>query len=383
MTELLVRIFTKGNNTDDRYEFGRMAGMVGFAANLLLFIAKLLTGILSSSVAVIADSFNNLSDAGSSVVTLVGFRMASAPPDKEHPFGHGRMEYVTAMVIAVMILFAGFELGKSSVERILDPAKTAFGIVSLIILAAAILGKLWLARFFRNIGKRIRSRALLAAAADSRNDVICTGLVLVSGVVGWLTGIGLDGYIGVLVAGFVMWSGISVLRGTISPLLGQAPDAELVSDIKQTVLGHKGIIGIHDLMVHNYGPGNRIISLHAEVSSDEDVMLSHDLVDCIEREMVEKYNAVVCIHMDPVDTEDDRVKALQTLTEGILKEIDPSLTLHDFRVVFGETHTNMIFDVVVPFDYKKVKELCDDLQQRVWQTDPRLFTVATIEHSFT
>ena len=347
------------------------------------FHCKAADGILSSSVAVIADSFNNLSDAGSSVVTLVGFRMASAPPDKEHPFGHGRMEYVTAMVIAVMILFAGFELGKSSVERILDPAKTAFGIVSLIILAAAILGKLWLARFFRNIGKRIRSRALLAAAADSRNDVICTGLVLVSGVVGWLTGIGLDGYIGVLVAGFVMWSGISVLRGTISPLLGQAPDAELVSDIKQTVLGHKGIIGIHDLMVHNYGPGNRIISLHAEVSSDEDVMLSHDLVDCIEREMVEKYNAVVCIHMDPVDTEDDRVKALQTLTEGILKEIDPSLTLHDFRVVFGETHTNMIFDVVVPFDYKKVKELCDDLQQRVWQTDPRLFTVATIEHSFT
>lgn len=383
MIDFLIGMVSKNKTSNSRHSFGRLAGLVGLVANLLLFSVKLLAGLLSSSVAIIADAFNNLSDAGSSIVTLVGLRMASTPPDKEHPFGHGRMEYVTAVVIAIMILFAGFELAKSSIGEILNPAEKAFGLISVIILIASIVIKLWLALFYKNIGNRIHSATLWAAATDSRNDVICTSVVLASTVFGWLTEISVDGYAGTFVAVFIMWSGFSVLRDTISPLLGQAPEQDLVRDIKETVLAHDGIIGIHDLIVHSYGPGNRIISLHAEVSSSEDMMRSHDLIDRIEREIMGKYNAVACIHMDPVDTDDERVKALRLFVEEVLAAIDQSLTLHDFRVVFGETHTNLIFDVVVPFHYKKTKDLCEEVQRRVWNTDPQLFTVATIENSYT
>ncbi len=380
MSNLLSRIKNKINDNQD---YGKLAGIVGIVLNLVLFGAKLAAGLLSASVAIMADAFNNLSDAGSSIVTLVGFHMASAPPDKEHPFGHGRMEYISAMVIAIMILFAGFELFKTSVEKIISPEKTDFGLLTVVILTASIIVKLCLAMFYSNIGKKIDSQSLKAAALDSRNDMICTFIVLAAAVLGWQTGLMIDGYVGTVAAAFVMWSGFSVLRDTVSPLLGQAPDPELVQSIKQTVLAHDGIIGVHDLIVHNYGLGNRVVSLHAEVSSDEDMMRSHDLIDCIEQEITEKYSAVTCIHMDPIDTNDERVSEFRAIVENVLDSINPELSLHDFRVVFGETHTNLIFDVVVPFKYKKTKTLCDEIQGRVWQTDPRLFIVATIEHSYT
>ncbi|MDD2417635.1 MAG: cation diffusion facilitator family transporter [Oscillospiraceae bacterium] len=384
MTDLLIRIFlNKNKSMITRHSYGRLTGIVGITANLILFLIKLIAGLLSSSIAVIADGFNNLSDAGSSVVTLVGFRLASTPPDKEHPFGHGRMEYITTMVIAIMILFAGIELVRTSLDKIINPTAAEFGWVTIIILVVAIAIKLWLALFYRKIADEIDSEALVASSVDSRNDVICTTLVLVSALIGWFTSINIDGYVGVGVAVFVMWSGVSILRDTVSPLLGQAPSPQLVKDIKDTVLAYQGIIGLHDLIVHNYGPGKCIVSLHAEVSSEDELMHSHDLIDRIEREITEKYNAAVCIHLDPVDIKDERVNALRTFVDDILEGINPSLSLHDFRVVFGETHTNLIFDLVVPFKYKNTRDLREKVEQLVQESNPQLFTVITIEHSYT
>lgn len=362
---------------------GKIAGIIGIVLNLVLFTAKLTAGLLSSSVAILADAFNNLSDAGSSAVTLVGFRMASAPPDSEHPFGHGRMEYISALIIGIIILFAGFELAKSSVEKILVPEKPEFGWLSLTVLVVSIIIKILLALFYRSMGVKINSPVLKAAAVDSRNDVVCTGLVLGAAFFGQRTGLVVDGYVGAFVAAFVIWSGISVLRGTVSPLLGQAPDSELVDSIKQTVTSYDGILGVHDLIVHSYGQESRIVSLHAEVSCDEDIIRSHDLIDRVERDIAEKFNAVTCIHMDPIDTSDEHVAGFKAVVEKALNDIDPEFCLHDFRVVFGETHTNLIFDVVVPFKYKNARALCGEIQNRVWEHDSKLFTVATIEYGYT
>lgn len=387
MTGIILKLIEKKYKETEggshRQALGRVSGRVGIAVNLFLFAAKLLAGILSSSIAVIADAFNNLSDAGSSIVTLVGFHLASAPPDKEHPFGHGRMEYISAMAISAIIMFAGFELAKSSIVKILNPAAISFGAVSFIIIAVSIIIKLWLMAFYKNIGNRINSKTLYAASVDSRNDAICTCLIAVSAIVNVFAKINIDGYIGIGIAVFVMWSGISILKDTISLLLGQAPDPELVKNIRETVLGYDGIIGLHDLIVHSYGPTKRIISFHAEVSCDEDLMRSHDLIDRIERDLMGKYNAVVCIHMDPVDTKDDRIKELRELVEGVVMKIDGAVSIHDFRVVFGETHTNLIFDMVVPFNCKDVGALCDKVQNLVWEINPSLFTVITTEHSYT
>lgn len=387
LTKFLIRRFVRdADNKEDekvRYAYGRLAGAAGLAANVLLFAAKLLAGALAGSVAVMADAFNNLSDAGSSVVTLIGFKLSSAPPDAEHPFGHGRMEYLSALGVAALIMAAGIQFFLSAVDKIRHPSLPEFGVLTVVILLAAIVVKLWMALFFRRIGNLIGSQTLRAACADSRNDVVCTAVVLVSSVVGWLSGVAIDGYVGVAVSLFVVWSGFSIVRETISPLLGQAPDPEMVREIRETVLAHPGVIGVHDLMIHNYGPGRLVLSLHAEVPCEADMMRSHDLIDCIERELSRKYHAVACIHMDPVDSENEEVERLRAMTEGVLKAIDSRLTLHDFRVVFGETHTNLIFDVVVPFDFKQEAGLKAEIQRRVTEKDARLYTVATLEHSFT
>lgn len=387
MTDLLIRLFIRHpqdtKSAGARLSYGRMAGSTGLCANILLFLIKLLAGLLTASVAITADAFNNLSDAGSSVVTLVGFKLSSAPPDKEHPFGHGRMEYLTAMAIAIVIVLAGFELAKSSVDKILHPTVTDFTVLSILILVIAVGVKLWMAFFYRKIGVLIDSEALKAAMTDSRNDVLCTSFVLICSVFSMLTGIQIDGYVGIAVAVFVMWSGFSVLRKMASPLLGEAPNPAMVEDIRKTVLEHDGIVGVHDLIVHNYGPGRCIISLHAEVPSDADVMSSHDVIDCIEKEIMGKYNAVSCIHMDPIDTKDERVGTLRALLKDIVKDIDSRLEIHDFRVVFGTTHTNVIFDLVIPFDYKGKIGLNDEVQRRVREMYPNIYVVATVEYSYT
>ena len=387
LTKWLVKTFVKRpEDTDDervRYTYGRLAGAAGLTANVLLFAAKLAIGALSGSVAILADAFNNLSDAGSSIVTLVGFKLSSAPPDAEHPFGHGRMEYLSALGVAALIMAADFELFLSAVDKIRHPALPEFGVLTIVVLALAIAVKLWMALFYKKIGNTIRSEALKASCADSRNDVICTGVVLLTSLIGWLSGVAIDGYVGLLVALFVIWSGFTVIKETVSPLLGQAPDPEMVQDIKNTVMAHPGIIGVHDLMIHNYGPGRLVLSLHAEVSCHEDMMRSHDLIDCVERELSRKYRAIACIHMDPVDSGNEEVEALKITVETILEDIDPRLTMHDFRVVFGETHTNLIFDVVAPFDFKDEASVKAELQRRVTVVNPQLFTVVTVEHSFT
>lgn len=359
---------------------GKMAGIGGVAANLILFAAKLSVGLLASSVAIVADALNNLSDSGSSLVALFGVRMASAPPDKEHPFGHGRMEYLSTMMVAIMIMLAGYELAKSAIIKIIEPQSAAFGWVTALVLVLSMIVKLWLALFYRKIGKAISSQTLQAAFADSRNDILCTAAVLVSGMVEYFTGWMLDGYIGLLVAAFVLYSGFSIIKSTITPLLGQKPDPDLVEQIRQTVLSSEHILGIHDLIVHDYGPGRCIVSLHAEVSSSGDVLLIHDRIDQIERELMDKFQIAACIHMDPIDTEDERIPALKQMVADLLREMDEQLHLHDFRVVFGDTHTNLIFDLEVPFGYANAGKLPSEIQKRVHQQDPSLMTVVTVEH---
>lgn len=386
-SDALCRRFIKDSDkTDDpkvRFAYGRLAGIVGILCNLLLCGGKLLAGILAGSLAMIADAFNNLSDAGSSIVTLIGFKLADAPPDKDHPFGHGRMEYLSAMGVAVLIILAGFELATSAFDKILHPAASTFSWISVIILAVSILVKLWMAVFNRRIGKKIRSDALCAAGMDSRNDVICTGVVLVSSLLTLVWEVSVDGYVGMAVALFVIWSGFTVIRDTVSPLLGQAPDPELVRDIQQTVLAYEGVVGIHDLIVHDYGPGRMMVSLHAEVPEDQPISKSHDVIDNIEMELQERFNLLACIHMDPIDTDNPETQRLKAVAIRLMNEMDESLTLHDFRVVAGDTHTNLLFDLVFPHRHPNPKGAAAALQEAIHAHDPKLFAVIKIEYSYT
>ena len=386
MRRFLIRRFIKNPDQplvpETRAAYGKLAGAAGLAANLLLFLAKVLAGVISGSLAMIADAFNNLSDAGSSVVTLLGFKLSAAPPDKEHPFGHGRMEYLSTMLVAAIIMLAGFELATASFDKILHPSLPTFSWISTAILVVSIGGKLWMALFYRHIGELIRSDTLKASMTDSRNDVICTSIVLVGSVVAQVWGVAVDGYIGMAIALFVLWSGFDVMRQTVSTLIGKAPDSELVEGIKNTVLGFEGVVGIHDMMIHNYGPGRCIVSLHAEVPSKEDIVKSHDIIDCIEQRLLQEYHVISCIHMDPIDTDNERVGDLRLLATTVLQDVDPNLHLHDFRVVFGDTHTNLIFDVTVPFGYKESATLGAEVQRRIQMVDERLFVVMTVEHSY-
>lgn len=387
LSDALCRRFIKDSaHTDDpkvRLAYGRLAGIVGIVCNLLLCGCKLLAGILAGSLAMIADAFNNLSDAGSAIVTLIGFKLAGAPPDKDHPFGHGRMEYLSAMGVAVLIILAGFELATSAFEKILHPTKADFRLVSAVILAVSIGIKLWMAVFNRRIGKLIRSDALAAAGTDSRNDVICTAVVLASSLLALVTPVSIDGYVGMAVALFVIWSGFTVIKDTVSPLLGQAPDPELVENIRRTVLAYDGVVGIHDLIVHDYGPGRIIVSLHAEVPEDQPISKSHDVIDNIEMELQEKFGILSCIHMDPVDTDNPETLRLKALTVRLMNEIDESLTLHDFRVVTGDTHTNLLFDLVFPCDHPDRQTATARLRDAVHAHDPKLYAVIKVESSYT
>ena len=361
LTKTLVRLFVPAAgeeplSADTRYAYGRMAGLTGLFCNLLLFAMKLAAGLLSGSLAIVADAFNNLSDGGSVVVTLFGFKLAARPADRDHPFGHGRMEYLSALGVAVLL--------------------------TMLILAASVAVKLWMSVFYRRIGTTIRSEALTASGVDSRNDVICTGLVLLTSLLSWRTGWVLDGYVGLAVALFVLWSGVGIIRETVSPLLGQRPDPELVLNIEQTVLAHEGIVGVHDVMVHDYGPGRVIVSRHAEVPASQDILVSHDIVDRIEQELMERFRIVSCIHMDPVSTDDAATERYKRLAERVVNDLDERLSLHDFRLVDGVGHINLIFDVVVPYDYPGRATLAEDISRRIHAADERLSAVVKIENSY-
>ena len=352
MVDLLVKAFiSRPDDWEDpeiRQRYGLLTGGVGIALNLLLSLGKFLAGVLTGSIAITADAFNNLSDAGSSVVTLAGFQMAAKRADDDHPFGHGRMEYISGLIVAGAILLVGVELVKSSVEKILRPEEIAFSWASVGILCAAILVKLWMFHFNRTLGRRIGSAAMGATAADSLSDAAATSAVLLGTLVGGLTGLHIDGWVGLLVAAFILRAGWGAARDTLDPLLGQSPDPKLVEDIEQTVLAHELVSGIHDLIVHDYGPGRRMVSLHAEVPMDADMLAVHDIIDDIERELKERFRIEAVIHMDPIATRDPRTNALKEQVAELVREVDPAMTIHDFRMTQGPHHQNLIFDVVAP-----------------------------------
>ena len=332
-------------------KYGNLAGIVGIICNVLLFAGKLLAGTLCGSVSVTADAVNNLSDASSSLVTLLGFRLAARPADEKHPYGHARMEYLSGLAVAVMILVIGVELVKSSVQKILHPETVEFSVLTAAVLTGSILLKLWMALFDRRLGKKISSAALIAAAADSRSDVIATGAVLLACVIGRLTGLMIDGWAGLLVALFILWSGVGVVKDTVDPLLGAKPDEELVRAIAYLMTSHVNILGFHDLMVHDYGPGRRFASVHAEIDHRIDPLIAHEILDEIERQAKKDLHVDLVIHYDPIVTDDPEVCAVRTRVLSILHAIDPRLSFHDFRMVSGPHHVNVIFDMVIPPEY--------------------------------
>lgn len=388
MTKLLIKLFIKNSddlsNNDVRSRYGNMSGAVGIFLNLCLFTAKLIAGVFSSSVSVIADAFNNLSDAGSSVVTFLGFKLASRPADKEHPFGHGRYEYVAGLGISVVILLVGIELIKSSIEKILNPeASMQITLVSACILTASVIIKLWMFFFNRYIAKKINSSALKATSLDSLSDCAATTIVLAGLAVSHFTGVRIDGWLGLAVALFIIFTGISTFRDSLSPLLGRSPDAEFVDSIKETVLSDEMVVGIHDLIVHDYGPGRIIISLHAEVPCDQDILKAHDAIDLVEKTLERKYNCLATIHMDPVASNDSYTNGLKMEIMEKITEIDETLSIHDFRVVKGDTHTNVLFDLVVPYKFKFDNDQTKVLvKEKIREIDPKLIPVMHIEKNF-
>ncbi len=356
MTKLLLRLFVKDyENTASsrvRSRIGRLSGAVGILCNLLLFGGKLLVGLLSGAVSIVADAMNNLSDAASSIVTLVGFKLAERPADEDHPYGHARYEYLSGLAVAALILLIGFELAKTSVEKIFSPSAVSVAIPTVVVLAGSILVKLWLSFFNRRLGKHIHSQALLATAVDSRNDVVATSAVLLAGIVEAVTHWQLDGYIGLLVALFIMYSGVTMAKETISPLLGESASPELRRLIVDVISSDHRVLGYHDLMVHDYGPGQRFASLHVEMDQGEDPLLCHEIIDNLERRCLQQHQVHLVIHYDPVAVGDALLdKMRQTVLEA-LQHLDSRLSLHDFRMVVGKGHTNLIFDVVLPFDLK-------------------------------
>ena len=387
MIEFLARVFIRHRDTLSpsalRQAYGQLCGAVGIGLNLLLFAGKLFAGTISGSIAITADAFNNLSDAGSSVVTLLGFRLAGRKPDPEHPFGHGRMEYISGLAVAGLILLMGVELGKSSLKKILSPEEIVSSPLVLAILAVSVAVKLYMFYYNRSIGKKIKSAAMSATATDSLSDAVSTTAVLIATLVGQLTGLNIDGWVGLLVALFILFSAYKAAKETLSPLLGQTPDPEFVERIEQIVLSYPEVLNIHDLIVHDYGPGRMMISLHAEVSADGDLLQLHDVIDNAEHRLKKELGCMAVIHMDPIITNDAHTDALRMAVAEKVKTIDPRLTIHDFRTVPGSTHTNLIFDVVVPYD---VKLTADEVRRRiealVKELDENYFAVVQIDNSY-
>ena len=356
MTQFLIRLFIRqpdhAQDPKVRAAYGNLAGVVGMVCNLLLCLGKLTVGTLFGSIAITADALNNLSDASSNVVSLVGFRLASKAPDAEHPFGHARYEYLAGLAVSVTILGIGFSLLKESVVKVLHPTPVVFSRLTIAVLAASILVKLWMSGFNRTIGRIIASETLIATAADSRNDVLSTGVVLFATILCHVTGWDiLDGLMGVAVAVFILVSGWGLVRDTLSPLLGESPSEDLVDHIEQKVLSYPGVLGMHDLMVHDYGPGHQFASLHVELPAEQDPLDAHDLIDNIERDFLKNDRLMVTIHYDPIVTSDAAVGVLRARLTEKLRQLDPELSLHDLRIVPGKTHTNVLFDLVLPAGY--------------------------------
>jgi cation diffusion facilitator family transporter len=387
LNSALIRLFVKDyknlGDSEVRERYGKFASIAGIASNFLLFLIKITAGTLFNSISITADAINNLSDSGSSLVTLFGFKMSGKPADAEHPYGHARMEYISGLVVSFVILILGVQLIQSSVQKIIHPEAMEFSIISVIILVTAILIKLWQSLFYKKIGKTINSTTLIATSADSRNDILATSSVLVSVLISRFAGINLDGYMGVAVALFILISGVRIVMDTVSPLLGTAPTREFVDKIYRKILTYESIIGLHDLTVHTYGEGKCFASLHCEVPAEQDIMISHDIIDNIERDFLRDEGIHLVIHLDPVVTSDERTNALKEQISELIAARSPDISMHDFRVVWGKTHSNLIFDIVVPFKFKTDdKELIQSLSDEISGLDENYRSVITVDLSY-
>ena len=387
MTDFLVRHFVRDyQQVQDpavRERYGVLSGGVGIFLNLLLSLGKFFAGVVTGSIAVTADAFNNLSDAGSSVVTLVGFKLAGQKADDGHPFGHGRIEYLAGLLVSLLILMVGVELGKTSIEKIIQPEEVAFSILSVGVLICSILIKLWMSVFNRKMGKRIHSAAMQATATDSLSDVVATSAVLAGTLIGHFAHVSIDGWIGVVVAVFILRAGWGAAKDTLNPLLGTAPDPELVKAIQQLVLSHEQVVGMHDLVIHDYGPGRRMCSFHAEVPEGDDIMEAHDAIDHIEREIQEKFGIETTAHMDPIATGDSEVVRLREQVSELVREIDPDMSIHDFRLTRGPRHSNLIFDVVVPHRCRlSDEEIRRRITEAAEQVVPGCYVVLQLDRSY-
>ena len=376
----LVPGYGERDDAQVREKSGKVAGAVGIVTNLLLFAIKLMAGLVSGSVAVMADAVNNLTDSGSSIVMLVGFKLAGKPADEKHPFGHARMEYLSGVIVSFIVLFLGLELGMTSIEKIISPQAADFGPLAMGILVVSVLIKLWQCFFYRSVGKQIHSDTVFATSSDSLGDAVATTVVLLGAVITRLTSLNLDGFLGLAVAVFIVVSGVRLVIETGNPLLGVAPDAELVKGIYEKILSYEGIFGIHDLAVHNYGEGKCFASVHCEVPAERDIMVSHDIIDNIERDFERDLGIHLVIHLDPIVTGDERTNQLRDQVGKLLHLVYPQASMHDFRVVWGVTHSNVVFDVAVPFSLKETdQQIKDRLDQAVKTLDPTYRTVVTVD----
>ena len=388
MTEFLVRHFVKDYQSVEksavRTAYGVLASIVGILCNVCLFLVKFVVGLLVNSVSVTADAFNNLSDAASSVISFVGVKMAGKPADKEHPFGHGRIEYIAALIVSFLVLEVGFTFLKDSISKIRHPEVLNFQLVSVVILVLSIGMKLWLGIFNRQLGKRIDSKVMMAVFADSMGDVITISVAILSLVIFRLTGINIDGIVGIGVALVVMWAGVGIARDTLEPLIGEAIDPEEYDKVKRFVERYNGIEGTHDLIIHNYGPNQSMASIHAEVPNDVNIENAHELIDRIERDAVEELGILLVIHMDPIEMKNEQVMDLRKQVDTVLRELDEACSIHDFRVVNGVGQINLIFDMVVPFGYgeEQQEQLRQRLMERLQELDRRYQCVITMEHSY-
>lgn len=386
MTNLLIKLFIKDNdvsNLETRGKYGMLSSATGIVVNILLSIVKLVIGIIANSISIISDALNNITDVGSSVVTMIGFKISQKKIDKDHPWGHGRMEYITAFIVDIIILMVGFELLKSSIDKIIHPELPAVNNVTIIILVIAVLTKLWLFLFYKKIAKTIDSNAIKGNAYDSISDSVSTLVVLISAIVAKLCGISIDGYASLIVSVFILFTGYKAIKETVDLLLGMKPDPEFIKDIEEEAKKYDMISGIHDIMVHDYGPGRKIVSFHAEVPADEDICKVHDIIDQMEQDLFEKFNCITTIHMDPIVVDNKEINDMRDFTEKIVKELNPEFSIHDFRMTDGGKRVNLIFDLVVPRDKEYDKEeIIKNVQQKIHEKDKKYFAVIKVETSY-
>ena len=386
MTNLLIKLFIKDNdvsNLETRGKYGMLSSATGIVVNILLSIVKLVIGIIANSISIISDALNNITDVGSSVVTMIGFKISQKKIDKDHPWGHGRMEYITAFIVDIIILMVGFELLKSSIDKIIHPDLPAVNNVTIIILVIAVLTKLWLFLFYKKIAKMIDSNAIKGNAYDSISDSISTLVVLISAVVAKLCGVSIDGYASLIVSVFILFTGYKAIKETVDLLLGMKPDPEFIKDIEDEAKKYEMISGIHDIMVHDYGPGRKIVSFHAEVPADGDICKVHDIIDQMEQDLFEKFNCITTIHMDPIVVDNKEINDMRDFTEKIVKELNSEFSIHDFRMTDGGKRVNLIFDLVVPRDKEYDKEeIIKNVQQKIHEKDNKYFAVIKVETSY-